>query len=301
MDIMDQKPNKLNILTKRELERQINLQKKKENKDLLSADTEKLGFFETIFAEKQNYIECLLNDSPNLPKSQLPDHFNLVSKEILTLQKYVAASTIFLRNYDLKRCQDILQELTAKAKDYEDEFLPKKKFGFKNKIKQRPSHKNLNGSKYDEVDAVTKPRITEINCGFFNRSNEMLTMANTDIFMKDISVEKLENLSTSIFAENCENCTLVIACQQLRLHNSKNIDIYLHVTSRAIMEDCKGIFVAPYNWKYEGIEDDFQNASLDLTVNNWRCIDDFNWLSEKHSPNWKEIDEKDRIKSWDDI
>lgn len=328
MDILDEKPNKLNILTKRELERQINLQKKKENKELLSADNEKLGFFETIFSEKQSCIETLINNSPKLPKSDLPNHFNYISKEILTLQKYVSASTIFLRHYDLKKCQDILQELSAKAKDYEEELLPKKKFGFKNKVKPKPIQKNVNGNnKYDEVDSNPISRLIEYSCGFFHKQNETLTMTNTEIFKKDVSVEHLENcivifkgspstlhlnhlknckifsgpVSTSVFAENCVNSTLVIACQQLRLHSSNNVNIYLHVTSRAIMEDCKEIRIAPYNWHYEEIENDFENACLDISVNNWRSIDDFNWLSDKHSPNWRVIEEKDRVKNWDKI
>lgn len=328
MDIIDEKPNKLNILTKRELERQINLQKKKENRELLSADNEKLGFFETIFSEKQSYIESLINSSPKLPKNELPNHFNYISNEILTLQKYVSASTIFLRHYDLKKCQDILQELSTKSKDYEDELLPKKKFGFKNKAKQKTVNKSFNGNnKYDEVDSNPISHLIENSCGFFHKQNETLRMSNSDIFKKDVSVEHLENctvifkgspstlhlnhlknckvfsgpVSTSVFAENCVNSTLVIACQQLRLHSSNNVNIYLHVTSRAIMEDCKEIRIAPYNWHYRGIENDFESACLDISINNWRSIDDFNWLSDKHSPNWRVIEEKDRVKKWDTV
>nr|CAH7720294.1 unnamed protein product [Callosobruchus chinensis] len=273
-----EKPNKITALTKRELERQLNIQKRKDDKELLSASNEKLEIFEAIFAEKRSHIESLIKNSRNLAKIELPDHFNIISKEILTLQKYVAASNIFLRHYDLQRCQNILQELTNKAKYLENELLPKKKFSFKNRTKE----KDIKQEKGDEVDSTAfKPQVCSIftSCGFFNRVNETLSMSSADIFRKDISLEKLENctvifkgtpstlhlnhlsnckvftgpVSTSIFAENCTNCTLVIACQQLRLHSSQNVQIYLHVTSRAIMEDCKDIAVAPYNWIYEGM------------------------------------------------
>lgn len=324
MDSVNEKTNKLNLLTRREVERQLNLQKRKDNKDLLVAGNEKLEFFETIFTEKRSYIENMINISKCVAVNELPDHFNEILKEIVTLQKYVAASSIFIRNYDMQRCQNVLQELTMKTKQLEEELLPKKKFSFKNKMKQKSKSTEIRNKSVDEIDFKLKIEPAKSSTGFLSRFNEKLTMNNSEIFKKDVSLEKLESctvflkgspstlhlnylkncnifsgpVSTSIFAENCENCTLVIACQQLRLHNSKNTNIYLYVTSRAIMEECKEIRVAPYNWEYENIVSDFENAGFDTDVNNWTFIDDFNWLNQKHSPNWKEIEDIDRIQNW---
>lgn len=315
---------KIDIISKREIERKHNLQKKKDDNNLKLPENEKLDVFETLISDKQVYINDLIKNSKNLPKIELPDHFNKISNEIVSLQKYVASSNIFLRNYDLERCKSIIQELAAKSNELEEELLPKKKFAFKNKPKQKESQKFANGKELDEVDFSSTKNLNISVCGFFNKKNENLLMTNANLFKKDVTLAQLENcqvylkgtpstlhlnnlkncqvfsgpVSTSIFAENCENCTFIIACQQLRLHASKNINIYLHVTSRAIMEDCTRIGVAPYNWEYDGLQTDFQNAMLDRTVNNWKCIDDFNWLNVKHSPNWKEIDENDRIKDW---
>lgn len=318
------KLEKINIISKREIERKHNLQKKKDDINLKLPENEKLEVFETLISDKQLYIMDLIENSKNLSKKELPDHFNIISKEIAALQKYVAASNIFLRNYDLEKCKSIIEELATKSKVLEGELLPKKKFTFKNKSKKE-QQKYVNGkNELDEVDFSSKQNLDINVCGFFNKRNENLLMTNEDVFKKDVTLNQLENcqlylkgtpsalhlnnlkncrvlsgpVSTSIFAENCENCTFVIACQQLRLHASKNINIYLHVTSRAIMEDCTAISVAPYNWEYDGIQTDFQTAMLDIKVNNWKCIDDFNWLNVKHSPNWKEIDEDDRIKDW---
>ncbi|VEN59075.1 unnamed protein product [Callosobruchus maculatus] len=296
-----EKPNKITALTKRELERQLNIQKRKDDKELLSASNEKLEIFETIFAEKRSHIENLIKNSRNTAKNELADHFNTISKEILTLQKYVAASNIFLRHYDLQRCQNTLQELTNKAKYLENELLPKKKFSFKNRAKERTLKKKR---KMKLIQHCSSPKSVE-RCLLRKIENCTVVFKGTP---STLHLNHLNNckvftgpVSTSIFAENCTNCTLVIACQQLRLHSSHNVQIYLHVTSRAIMEDCKDIAVAPYNWIYEGVEKDFENAHLEKKVNNWRCIDDFNWLSEKHSPNWKEIPENERIQRWEEI
>jgi hypothetical protein len=42
-----------------------------------------------------------------------------------------------------------------------------------------------------------------------------------------------------------ENSVLVTACRQFRMHGSKDVDVYLHCSSRPIIEDCQGIRFAP--------------------------------------------------------
>ncbi|XP_066254007.1 tubulin-specific chaperone C [Euwallacea similis] len=331
MELIREGVDKVNSMKIRELERKLNVQRKQESKKSVMAENEQLEFFERTFDEKQKQVETLLKQAQTLSKFELPEHFNLISKEILLLQKYVAASNLFLRNYFLKKCQTTLQELNLKATTLENELLPKKKFGFKNKsLKSKEVGEKRN--RVDAVDSSIFPTsrlfdtsVHTIECGFYKRHNETLLLTREEIAKKDVSLERLSScrvylkgypstlhlnhltdcqifsgpVSTSIFAENCNNCTLVIACQQLRLHASGNVSIYLHVTSRAIMEDCDDVALAPYNWKYESIDEDFAKAGLDKQVNNWRCIDDFNWLNvERHSPHWSEMEENKRVKDW---
>lgn len=107
-------------------------------------------------------------------------------------------------------------------------------------------------------------------------------------------------VTSSVFVHDCNECVFAFACQQLRLHSSIDCTIYLHVTSRAIIEDCSRIRVAPYNWTYEDQTSHFNLAGLDQKINNWNCIDDFNWLSsEKQSPNWSILEPELRVESWD--
>jgi hypothetical protein len=79
-------------------------------------------------------------------------------------------------------------------------------------------------------------------------------LTNCTLIMKSnpitVHATHLENCSffagpvqTSIYLEHCNDCQLSLACQQLRAHNSKNTAIYLHVTSKGIIEDCNGIQV----------------------------------------------------------
>lgn len=104
---------------------------------------------------------------------------------------------------------------------------------------------------------------------------------------------------TSIFVENCINCDFVVACQQLRIHTTRQSNFYLHVTSKAIIEDCHSVGFAPYSLSYTQLDDDFSKSGLSKEINNWNNIDDFNWLStEKRSPNWHILEENYRKNNW---
>ncbi|KFO36165.1 Tubulin-specific chaperone C [Fukomys damarensis] len=107
-------------------------------------------------------------------------------------------------------------------------------------------------------------------------------------------------VTTSVFLEDCSGCVLAVACQQLRVHTTRDTRIFLQVTSRAIVEDCGGIRFAPYSWSYEGIDRDFEASGLDRSKNNWSDVDDFNWLArDVASPNWSILPEEEREIEWD--
>lgn len=90
-------------------------------------------------------------------------------------------------------------------------------------------------------------------------------------------------VKTSVLIRDCENLTVVVAAQQLRIHNSHQMLFYIEVKGAVMIEDCDGIEVAPYN--VVGIQRDTQNM-------NWRNVQDFSWLSlEEQSPNWKIMEE----------
>ena len=65
-------------------------------------------------------------------------------------------------------------------------------------------------------------------------------------------------VSSSVFVEDCKDCVFVVACQQLRVHSTTNSQFYLHVTSRAIIEDCQKVSFAPYSWNYPDLEQHFE-------------------------------------------
>jgi len=102
-------------------------------------------------------------------------------------------------------------------------------------------------------------------------------------------------IATSIFIDECKDCSFILGCQQLRVHKTLSSQFYLHVTSRAIIEDCSKVGFAPYLLKYDKKLEHFKIAGLDIQENNWTLVNDFNWLRrDEHSPYWFIIPEENR-------
>lgn len=101
----------------------------------------------------------------------------------------------------------------------------------------------------------------------------------------------------SVFITKCTNAQIVVACHQLRIHETRMTQFYINVVSRAIIENCKTVSFAPYAWEYPLISKDYSQSSIEMEKVNWEAVDDFNWLSqETKSPNWSFLDEAGRVK-----
>ncbi|RYO85324.1 hypothetical protein DL766_008263 [Monosporascus sp. MC13-8B] len=85
-----------------------------------------------------------------------------------------------------------------------------------------------------------------------------------------------------------EGSAVVVAARQVRMHDCRDVDVYLHCASHPIIEDCSGVRFAPIPAAYlpEG---------LCGTPNQWDQVDDFKWLKSEPSPNWSVLPEGERI------
>ncbi|THW30321.1 TBCC-domain-containing protein [Aureobasidium pullulans] len=93
-----------------------------------------------------------------------------------------------------------------------------------------------------------------------------------------------------------EDSVLVVATRQFRMHESKNVKVYMLCKSRPIIEDCEGIEFAELPGCY-ATEKDAEIQNL------YDQVDDFKWLKAEHSPNWSVLDKDKYIKNevWKDI
>lgn len=319
-------------LQKRHQERIEDAERKKEAKASQSVVEEKGDYFFSTFNREKEVIEELLSSCSGADKAVLTEKLEEATMKTLQLQKFLSDSTLFLKPYDLRQAQAALQKLQTSLTETREEGLPKKKFAFRARTKAKdkasapatdtPDVGTPAGCGTSELDGSTASE----KCGFSNMDNTSLTKTADEILRQDVLLSHLTNckvrlfgspstlhlkhidgceilcgpVSSSVFIDECKNSTLAFPCQQLRTHNTTDTQVYVHVTSRAIIEDCRGVGFAPFSWSYPTLEEDFAVSGLNQNRNNWSEVDDFNWLAAgTPSPNWTVIPEADRKTSWD--
>ena len=312
----------LEMMARRDRERKLVNERNQKARGEKS-ELEGVEYFDSIFDKKVIEIGNRLNAlEPTSDSGKIQEEFTSIAKDLQELQRYFSSSTIFLSDHKIQRCQNIINQLVTKSDETKARIVPKKKFGFKNKlaIVQPKAETKVDGIKKVEhkefLWTETQKRNQVIQLEPKKTDNQDLTlkeMENCVIIIKgnpgSLQMTKMKNcsvlcgpISRSIFADFCENCTFAFSCQQLRLHSSTSCDIYMLVTSRAIIEDCRDIHVAPNTYTYDGYNDDLNKSRLDGSVNNWECIGDFNWLStDVQSPNWNRIEDHEKIKDWNEF
>jgi hypothetical protein len=71
------------------------------------------------------------------------------------------------------------------------------------------------------------------------------------------------------------------------MHDCVDVDVYLWCGSRPIIEDCRGVRFAPLPKGTGGGEAEGRNM--------WDQVDDFKWLKDSPSPNWRVMEEGERV------
>jgi tubulin-specific chaperone C len=69
--------------------------------------------------------------------------------------------------------------------------------------------------------------------------------ANLTLKTIDSSLVACGQVSGPIHLTGVVKSVLVVSCRQFRMHDCRNVDVYLHCASRPIIEDCEGIRFAP--------------------------------------------------------
>lgn len=308
------------------------LERRKNAKESQTVSEEKISYFSATFSAEKAIIEELLSSCIPTDHQKATKVLEEVTNKIQYLQKFLNDSTVFLTQYELRQAQESVQKLQGSIAEKRAEVMPKKKFAFRSRAagaSQQPAAtpSSTEGKpKADPGHTVVDSVITAEQCAFSNAHNEVLIKHSEEIQQRDVLLSHLTNckvrlygspstlhikhvrdcqifsgpVSSSVFIDECKDSTLVLACQQLRTHNTTSTQIYLHVTSRAIIEDCHGVCFAPFNWRYPELDEDFRVSGLDPRRNNWSQVDDFNWLAAgTPSPNWTVIPESERTSCWD--
>jgi hypothetical protein len=268
----------------------------------------------------QDQVQSLQNEldkAAHLDQSLVPAYLDETHRKLLNLGKYVTDSVMFLPSYDVQKSQDAVKEMTGKFHEAQALLQPKKKFGFKGARQKKglapqPPVKPTP----DVADSATKPNL-DTGVSLRNKKDLKFELEEKETNAADVTLADLENckvvvhgspstlhmsnikncrifggpVSSSIFIENCSNSTLCLSSQQLRIHNTVETDFYIHVTAKAIIEDCSKLRFGPHPGLDWIPESTWKVSTLHKTVNHWSKVGDFNWLAaDKPSPNWTKME-----------
>jgi len=88
-----------------------------------------------------------------------------------------------------------------------------------------------------------------------------------------------------------EDCTLVVAAQQLRIHSARRCDFLVRMRSGPIIEHSSQVRFAPYGFSYPALAAQMRAFGLHEGKYDdvWSKVEDFNWLRTQQSPNWSVI------------
>lgn len=95
--------------------------------------------------------------------------------------------------------------------------------------------------------------------------------------------------SRAITVDNCTNCKFEFVCQQLRISNTIGAQFKLYTSARSMLEESTELSfsrldldnVASDKLKPDQINKLMNCAKFDQDHNNWRSIDDFDWLNTR--------------------
>ncbi|NXX48884.1 TBCC protein, partial [Tricholaema leucomelas] len=312
-------------LQRREAERQEGVERQRQKKEAQVVKEEQSEFFVAAFAQERKAVEELI------AAGQLEE----ATARLQGLQKLLTESVRFLAPYEVRQGQEAVARLQADLAAQRQQLQPKKKFAFRALKKEgAPGRESRPAEPAWPAVATRAPdhgtAEGELSgaplCGFSGVEDEELELGPPELLQRDVVLSELRGcrvrlrgnantlrvrdcrsctvlcgpVSTSVLVDGCSDCVLVLACQQLRTHRTRDSRFYVQVTSRAVIEDCTKVSFAPYTWSYSGIEGDFESSGLDRNRNNWNLVDDFDWLAtDKPSPNWSLIPEQERISCWD--
>lgn len=286
-------------------------------------------FFKT-FHELRTALQPRIEAAESVPCNELTDYLDGLVKGVQKLQDVLNESSHYLASFQQKKAQKEVDETSANVQAAVAKLQPKKKFGFGRKKpagktsappKEEATKETLASSALDALDGLADRQFF----GFKDESGRTLTVSQEELSgrqlnlqnLKECRVEALGSPGTlqaaglerctvlvgpaarSAFIKDCRQCTFVLAGQQMRVHNTHDSDLYIHVTGAAIIEGCQGVRVAPYNLVYPALDEHFLASGLNRNTNYWDRLDDFDWLNENEaSPNWSVIPEGERHSDW---
>ncbi|CAG8440805.1 10238_t:CDS:2 [Diversispora eburnea] len=254
------------------------------------------------FQEERTVIQKSLKELYLKPKSKIPSLCEGILQRINELEKKATDAIRFLPAYDQRQTnlqvRDLIEDLIKEISEIKTS----------NNEKLQTITINDHQNTYININSYLNSSSSESKVFDFQISNLdhcIVNLVNSTVSIGAIHIKGLKNtiimsglVGSSILIYDCERCSFLVGCHQFRMHTSKQMIIYLHVTSHPIIEDCHDIEFAPYTLTNPGLNQMFETANLDQANNKYDKVEDFNWLRKQASPNWRVIPIERLRKDW---
>nr|CAG8452857.1 8317_t:CDS:2 [Entrophospora candida] len=244
------------------------------------------------FQEERSEIQNSIKELSKKPKPSIPTLCENLLQRIDELEKKATDATTFLPAYDQRQSHLQIKSLIEELNIQKSLLAPKSNFQTVVLNNQENTYIDINSFSLNNK---------MVDFQFSNLNNCIINLLNSNITIGAINIKGLRNtiimsgpVGSSILIYDCEKCIFLF-----RMHTSKQISVYLHVTSNPIIEDCEKIQFGFYALTtFPELDKMFETVKLDLKINKYDKVDDFNWLKQQASPNWKIISPENIIEKW---
>lgn len=275
-------------------------------------------------------LEARVEAAQGVAADELTEYLDDLVKGVQELQDVLNESSRHLASFQQKKAQKEVDEASAHVQEAVATFQPKKKFGFgRKKTAAKSVAPPKKPASKDPTAEPEKAALDELAdrqfFGFRDETGRTLTVDPEELTGRQLNLHNLVDCTVialgspgtiqaasldrctvlvgpaarSAFIKDCHHCTFVLAGQQMRIHNTLDSDLYIHVTGAAIIEGCRRVRVAPYNLAYPALDQHYLTSGLNTNINRWDQLDDFEWLNEDEaSPNWSAMPEGERRCDW---
>lgn len=235
------------------------------------------------------------------------EHVERARALVRETQLFIENNRPIIPSFTLKQVSEALRRLERNINSSNKSKLT---FKFKAKpVDREPSKGELN-SKPAEAPKI---EIQQQTLGFQNKQKESLALGPDEVDSKDVSLVELKDCSVvvsglantvyirdlvnttvticlacrAITVKNCTGCRLNLICQQLRIDTAVDCEFSIFTSARSMLEASRDLkfkelkleAVPGLNLSFEQVQQLMTQANFGLDSNNWRCIDDFDWLS----------------------
>lgn len=231
------------------------------------------------------------------------------SRSIITeTQTFIDNNRTVIPSYTLKKITDSLRRLESRV-DEPDKTKLKFKFKTNTTVKHAAIDTSLANCK-PAIDALS--RLQSLNlCGFKDKQNETLSLKPDDVNSRDVQlinivdctvvihglantvyIRDLKNTEVTVLLAcravtitGCSQCRFKLVCQQLRIDSTLNSTFETFTSTKSMLESSKDLEFKQFDLEKQDVVPEDQvselmlQAMFDENRNNWKSIDDFDWLS----------------------